>query len=703
MVAAGGGNVERDIIFKLKAEVDSKAFQALSRFGKAATQIQTQIDQGVQKSTKSRISAEEKAAKAATREREKAFKEEQKLLAKAAKLIQKKLDDETKAVEKAAKEAQRAREKAAKETAKQRAQLSKQFERDLKAEEKAIQQAARQAEALQEKGEKAAMRFRGALSSATAGALQLGRGLAFVGIAGEEDLQKVVGAVLRIQGAFDIVKGGVQIFSSLAVAQKSLETATKAATAAQVAQNTAQAAGTAVGAGAAKGIGGLGAVVAAAGAAPVATIAVGAAAVVGAFALFSEDFRQGLGEFLGILENENERARKALQKRIELDRREVEQRIRLQQIQTRGVAQQARLSGRRQAVAAQFGVQSSREAAERTLAVAETRATTAGQRAEAFEPRVTRAQTRETQAKAVLKSIEDQIDAQKRIIRSGAERGRQGESFLVIIEKEVKATGKIEALEKRIAGAKGAVEFAVANTNNALAEQKGIVQELVDADEDRLSAQTAVGDAIRQEGEKQVKNLRERVTERQRLLQVSERSFDVAKTESEELEKQRKTQEQQFGLLSRSEQRQRAILAEKLAAGEKLTKRQLIAAQPIARGALQEEFERQVRAQGGRQLERIEAAQRLPEGIEQARFGAETRAREVQAAETGLAQAEKLLEEQLEKNKADLAGFFAEKIDPVFKDLTEAIATSIEIAVQKAISDINKRTVGENSTNREGQ
>lgn len=65
------------------------------------------------------------------------------------------------------------------------------------------------------------------------GAFTLARGIAFVGIASEEDLQKVIQTVAKVQGAFDIFKGGIDVVKGLTEGTHALRLVTTSAAVAQ--------------------------------------------------------------------------------------------------------------------------------------------------------------------------------------------------------------------------------------------------------------------------------------------------------------------------------------------------------------------------------------------------------------------------------------------------------------------------------------
>jgi len=65
------------------------------------------------------------------------------------------------------------------------------------------------------------------------GAFTLARGLAFVGVASEEDLAKVVQTIAQVQGAFDIFKGGIDVVKGLTEGTRALRLVTAQAAVAE--------------------------------------------------------------------------------------------------------------------------------------------------------------------------------------------------------------------------------------------------------------------------------------------------------------------------------------------------------------------------------------------------------------------------------------------------------------------------------------
>lgn len=166
------------------------------------------------------------------------------------------------------------------------------------------------------------------------GVTSLTRGFAMLGLLGEKDTQKLLLQLVKIQAAFDIMRGAVYIVTGLNKAWRAYTAAVKAAAAAHAALTAAQTAsaaaglrsavtsaaaattGGAAGSAAATAVGvGTGAVIASI--APlVAAGVVLTGAVVGIAALVNEDFREGLLELIGWTDKEAE-LREKMVKRLQ--------------------------------------------------------------------------------------------------------------------------------------------------------------------------------------------------------------------------------------------------------------------------------------------------------------------------------------------------------------------------------------------------
>jgi len=120
---------------------------------------------------------------------------------------------------------------------------------------KALQQQSAQ------KNAESSAKMRDATNTGTEGIIKLGRGMAMLGVVGEESSRKMLEGLIKVQATFDILRGGIEVWRSLSMAASayrlSLEGVAAANAAVAVSGGVAGAAG---GAGAARGIGAAGAV-----------------------------------------------------------------------------------------------------------------------------------------------------------------------------------------------------------------------------------------------------------------------------------------------------------------------------------------------------------------------------------------------------------------------------------------------------------
>ncbi len=123
-------------------------------------------------------------------------------------------------------------------------------------------------------------KMRDGFLAAGEGAFQLGRGLAFVGLASEKDLLKAVQTIAQIQGAFDILKGSIGVIKGLREGTRALQLVTTSAAVAETGLAAANTAVATTGAAAAVSMGAL--------AVTLAPIAIAVAAVGVAFLFFRD-------------------------------------------------------------------------------------------------------------------------------------------------------------------------------------------------------------------------------------------------------------------------------------------------------------------------------------------------------------------------------------------------------------------------------
>jgi len=164
--------------------------------------------------------AMERAAKEAERARQREEKAAERARIAAEKEADRKFKAEVVALERTAKEEKKRwaaeeknREKAVEADRKAREKQQRDEEKAIRAAEQAQQQALARTEA-------AARGMQEAYARVTEGAMKMGRGIAILGIAGEEDLQKWMKSLAKIQAVFDLTRGGIELYRGLSDAVK---------------------------------------------------------------------------------------------------------------------------------------------------------------------------------------------------------------------------------------------------------------------------------------------------------------------------------------------------------------------------------------------------------------------------------------------------------------------------------------------------
>lgn len=131
----------------------------------------------------------------------------------------------------------------------------KQQQRDAKQAERARQQTLRSNQIAQQSAVRYGRQFDAAMVSASGSALSLAKGLALLGIAGEENTEKLLRSFIKIEGGFMVLRSGINTVRSLTAAWRAHNAAVAAGA---IARGVAGAAGGAggIGAGAAGGVAG---------------------------------------------------------------------------------------------------------------------------------------------------------------------------------------------------------------------------------------------------------------------------------------------------------------------------------------------------------------------------------------------------------------------------------------------------------------
>jgi len=116
-----------------------------------------------------------------------------------------------------------------------RQRSTKQLLAELKGEEKALEVAESKYKSMQEQIRSGNRQMLSTMAEMGSSIMQVARGFASLGLAGEEDMQKIVQGLLRVQGAFDIVTGAVhtwtkwqQVIEGVRKSIQATEIATKA-------------------------------------------------------------------------------------------------------------------------------------------------------------------------------------------------------------------------------------------------------------------------------------------------------------------------------------------------------------------------------------------------------------------------------------------------------------------------------------------
>ncbi|TWT30720.1 coiled-coil domain-containing protein [Blastopirellula retiformator] len=265
-------NAERFVRYTLTAMVDPSAKKTVTEFGAAFERTQKGMTATAKMEAKKRATNEEKERQAKLKAEEKAEKDRLKVAEREAKEKKRQADKEARDAESATAKRLKDEARAAKEEAEINAQRAREAERVAQAKIRAEQQAAaaaereslriarinfranevakKQAADLARAREAAERRIRrehestvalsGELSKrmtdgflkAGEGIATMGRGLVALGIAGEEDLEKLVKTLARVQGIVELTKGGIETYRGLRegvdVYRRSVEAAAKA-------------------------------------------------------------------------------------------------------------------------------------------------------------------------------------------------------------------------------------------------------------------------------------------------------------------------------------------------------------------------------------------------------------------------------------------------------------------------------------------
>lgn len=235
----------REVVYMLRAEYDAAASQqALDRMTKSLQQVESLRRKEIKATEDVKTKSEDRIAKEEERARQKQEREAQKAEAEERKRQDRIFQNRMKLLDRMAREKRR---KEAEEVAETK---------------KAVEQAERLQAASMEKIKGLGEKLKGSLAQGGEGFLKMARGAAVLGVAGEKDLQKLLEALAKIQAAFDIARGAMDLYFAMANGVKAYREAVIAATVAENALGAARARSAAAGGaagvgGAAAGAGGL--------------------------------------------------------------------------------------------------------------------------------------------------------------------------------------------------------------------------------------------------------------------------------------------------------------------------------------------------------------------------------------------------------------------------------------------------------------
>lgn len=270
--------VQREVEIVLRLVPDKENSQAAEKIAKQIEDAHRKAEQAAKKSHKTQVDLvkkQEEEAKKAAKERQKEAEKAAKEAEKAAKEKQRLLERESRLLAQAEVKKQRSMEK-------ETAMLARQADMQARIQERNFVKA----NAAIGKYEQKALAASDSTLRVVDNVLNLAEGVAMLGLAGEEDLEKLARGFVKVRAGIDLVRGAFGTFFEL---QKILKAVRDAADAAAAAQQAAAAAGMLGGAGGTAGrsavAGAGGAAAGSAGGGLLAGTAAGAAATVGKVAI----------------------------------------------------------------------------------------------------------------------------------------------------------------------------------------------------------------------------------------------------------------------------------------------------------------------------------------------------------------------------------------------------------------------------------
>ncbi|WP_437187865.1 hypothetical protein SH668x_001276 [Planctomicrobium sp. SH668] len=217
------GTVDRDVVIRLrllnspesKAAVD-ECKAAIDAINDAASAGAKKRRTNADKAASDELESQEKTLKSLDNQRQRAFQKEAIEQEKTLKALD---DQRQKAFQKEAHDQQRAADQLAKDQQRAADQLAKQrdkaYQDEFRAQEKASENARVAAESAAANQVAAGKATQTAMKSALSGAIQLGQGLAQLGILGKTDVEGLARGFIQVQAAVNMLKGAIDVFQGI--------------------------------------------------------------------------------------------------------------------------------------------------------------------------------------------------------------------------------------------------------------------------------------------------------------------------------------------------------------------------------------------------------------------------------------------------------------------------------------------------------
>lgn len=206
---------QREVIYTLRVVHSDENDRVLRQFGQRQQKTQQQIDRDA-----------ERAAREEEKRQNRVFQNRVKLLDRIAK-------DERRTREQAAREAERAAREEEKRQQRVFQNRVKLLDRIRREEEKRQREAERTLSDSTNRIESANAALAQGFNDTAEGVLRLGRGMTALGLVGEEETQKILDTLLKVQASFDLVLGGIKAYQGIITLVKNYRAAVLAAAAAE--------------------------------------------------------------------------------------------------------------------------------------------------------------------------------------------------------------------------------------------------------------------------------------------------------------------------------------------------------------------------------------------------------------------------------------------------------------------------------------